>query len=173
MVALKEALSRRIVEELMASFSEFVTLSHLVGALGEDRRRVYSAMRKLERAGAATVVQRVRRYSPPNRSWIEITYRPRNGLERMLEHKRLAHDTGWDRMWRAIRSLSKAQPTFTRQELARTASDDQMEVTIGNAREFTKRLRRAGHIRERSRGRWELVGDPGPGRPATPRAKAG
>ena len=69
---------------------------------------------------------------------------------------RLKEGTALDRIWRIIR----ARIDFTVQDLIVLA-----EVGRENARWFTKMLRRAGIIKQVSRGQWRLVKDLGPRRP--------
>jgi len=166
----RDCLRREVIEELIrASGGEhIVSLSHLCCALGEDRVAVRRVMEHLRRVGAVTVFAR---YSRPDlgrgRPIQEILYRPKDGLEQLLAPQR-RDETGWDRMWRAIRALSKSQPTFSRRELAILAG-----VSPENAKYFTKLLRRKGYLRQRRKGAWELVKDPGPERPVSGRWRRG
>jgi hypothetical protein len=157
---LKESLRKRVVEELGRNRHGFVSLSHLIYALEEKRIAVKRVMEHLVRLGAVQVIETYPR--PPKgqgRSVLEVVYRTKEGLDALLTEGRKPA-TAWDRMWKVIRAISKAQPTFTRRDLAILA-----ESSMPNAREFTKKLRKAGYLRQRQRGHWELVKDPGPVRP--------
>jgi predicted ArsR family transcriptional regulator len=158
----KGGLRGRVIEELIRNETRFVTLSHLVCALDEDRIAVKRAMEHLTRLGAVQVIQTYER--PPEargRTVLEVVYKAKERLDGLLAGRGRNHDTGWDRMWKAIRGLSKTQNTFTRRDLAVLAG-----VSMENVRQFTKKLRREGFIEQRAKGQWKLVRDPGPQRPA-------
>lgn len=158
---MKSSLRRKVVEELLRQEGSFVSLSHLECALAADRKSVQRVMQHLVRIGAATVIRKYPRHpvGKRGRPSLEVVYRPRAGIERLLTSDR-KRATGWDRIWRVVRSAR----TFTRQDLCELAG-----VSMNNARLFTKRLRDAGYIRQRTRGAWELVRDPGPLRPVVGR----
>lgn len=157
----KGGLRERVIEELIRNETRFVTLSHLVCALEADRKAIKRAMEHLVRIGAVQVTQTYER--PPEargRTVLEVVYKAKERLEGLMAGRGRNHDTGWDRMWKVIRGISKTQGTFTRRDLAVLAG-----VSMENVRQFTKKLRREGIIEQRAKGQWRLVRDPGVKRP--------
>jgi hypothetical protein len=158
------SLKKEIVRELSSSPVEFVSLSHLVCALGYDRKRILGVMTELAKAGAVTVVAKYQRKTQRGGIATEFVYRSKAGIERLLQTKTRPRSAR-ARMWRAIRALAKVGP-FTRQDLASLA-----ETSMVSARQYTKELRRLGLLREVTRGRWMLEKDPGPETPRVPSRK--
>jgi DNA-binding transcriptional ArsR family regulator len=163
---MKQSLRREVIEELLQAPEAPVSLSHLVCALGEDRLKIRRVMEHLVRLKAVTVMKRYERPPRRGRPTQEIVYRARSGIEQLLGAQQV-ENSARERIWRAVRALSKRGP-FTRGDVASLAS-----ATMANVREYTKTLRRAGLLKEVSRGNWILKLDPGPARPATPKRRRG
>jgi hypothetical protein len=162
---MKHSFRKRLIFEILRRTPEnaFVTTAYLCEILG-NRKAVLRDMAHLARKGAVTPVYRyvgpgvLNSRGGPN-FLQEIIFVPSyKKLRELLEPKGKTPSqlSGWARMWRTIRAAKR----FTRADLCMLAG-----VSMSNAIYFTKQLRKAGYIRQRTRGTWELMKDPGPRRP--------
>lgn len=157
---MERSLRRDVIEHLL-NRSGFVCLSHLCDGIPADRKAILRQMAYLVSEGATIVTKRYpsfrRGTSGPKCQ--EIIYAISHGKLLALLHRRKRYSaySGRDKMWRVIRATRR----FTRGDLCQLAG-----VSYGNVHDYVKRLKRAGYIRRRARGVWEIVNDPGPDRPA-------
>ncbi len=151
---------RDLIEALLGNQGNLISLSKLADILQTDRKIIKDRLRWLIGKGA---VVETRRYpsprsldrSGPNRWEVIYSINHLKLMELLRKPTRKTYYTGWDRMWRVIRAYKR----FNRRDLCQLAS-----VSEGNAKCFTKALRKMGYIRE-AKGVWEIIRDPGPDRP--------
>jgi hypothetical protein len=152
-----------LVKEACLSFkTQFYTLSQIAELTTSiERKELRHKIWKLAAAGYITIVKSYdmtcnRRGRPNKEYWLRNTRK----LIPALLPDRTNGQTGWDKMWKAVRALRR----FTRDDLARICNQ-----TPANVAFFTKRYRKLGYMRpskESGRGVvWMLIKDPGPARP--------
>lgn len=151
---------RRDLIELLLKRNGFVSLSHLCDRLQADRKAILRQLAYFVRQEAATVTKRYpaprrRAFGPRPQEIVWATNREK--LRQLLKPKRRPGYCDRDKMWRVMR----AARIFKRGDLCQLAG-----VTPGSVHDYLKRLKKAGHIRRRGWGTWEVVKDPGPDRPA-------
>ena len=146
-----------------SSGHEFFSLNQIIEITGLNRIAVRRVMEQFNREKLILKITKRPNYFkgeiafPKGRPPLSITYHL-NNKKKLIERiaPKLKENTSQDRIWRVIR----ARIDFTVQDLIVLA-----EVGRENARWFTKMLRRAGIIKQVSRGQWRLVKDLGPRRP--------
>jgi DNA-binding Lrp family transcriptional regulator len=153
----------KIVGEILPEEKGFFTVKKIAEKTGLPQSDVQTVLDRLFREGLVLRFRLDPKFAPISRGRPAArTFYQKSSKKKIADRvaPKLKEGTAQDHMWSVIRNKQEMDGHFTVRDVIILA-----DVGRENARWFVKMLRRAGIVRQRSRGEWTLIKDPGPKRP--------